>query len=144
MERELVRTIKKDEFRLDFYRGSGAGGQHRNKTDSACRITHIESGLSAQSEDQRSQKQNRATAFRRLVEKMRPMLEEEAGIEKRGRQSTPTIRTYHSKRGTVKDHRTGKIYPLSDVLEGEMVQDMVEDTLKILSRGTLSRRGGPS
>lgn len=130
MPKQLVRSIRRDEFRVDYYRGSGAGGQHRNKTDSACRITHIPSGLSAQSEDQRSQKQNKATAFRRLAARMKPMLMEEAGVSGPSRKSSPVIRTYHHKRGTVKDHRTGRVYPLSGVLEGTGIQAVIEDTLR--------------
>lgn len=65
--KELIISITKKDFRWDYYRGSGKGGQHRNKTDSACRCTHINSGAVGQSEDQRSQHQNRRVAFTRCV-----------------------------------------------------------------------------
>jgi len=61
-----ILTLTKKDFRIDFYRGSGKGGQHRNKTSSACRITHIATGLSSTSEDERSQHQNKKLAFNRL------------------------------------------------------------------------------
>ena len=47
-------------------RGSGPGGQHRNKTDSAVAVTHIASGISGQASERRSQGQNRAAAIERL------------------------------------------------------------------------------
>lgn len=65
-QRTLDRTFTRKDFRVETMRGSGAGGQHRNTTDSCVRITHIESGLCAQDCSSRSQHQNKATAFRKL------------------------------------------------------------------------------
>ena len=60
---ELLRQCE-----VDRYRGSGAGGQKRNKTSSAVRIRHAPSGVSAAASDSRSQHENRARAIRRLRE----------------------------------------------------------------------------
>lgn len=68
MNKKLLFSITAKDFRFDFYRGSGKGGQHRNKTSSACRATHIESGAVGQAEDERSQHQNKKIAFKRCVE----------------------------------------------------------------------------
>ena len=51
---------------VDRYRASGPGGQHRNKTESAIRLRHKLSGVTAISEDSRSQAENKVHAVRRL------------------------------------------------------------------------------
>ena len=54
------------ECRVDTYRSSGAGGQHVNTTDSAVRIVHIESGLTVQSSNHRSQHVNKEECIAKL------------------------------------------------------------------------------
>ena len=51
---------------VDRYRASGPGGQHRNKTESAVRLRHRLTGVSAIGEDSRSQSENKLHAVRRL------------------------------------------------------------------------------
>lgn len=51
---------------VDRYRASGPGGQHRNKTESAVRLRHLATGVSAIAEESRSQAENKALALRRL------------------------------------------------------------------------------
>ena len=64
-QQKLLSLTKKD-FKVEFYRASGNGGQNRNTRDTACRITHIETGITAISADERSQLQNKKKAFERL------------------------------------------------------------------------------
>jgi hypothetical protein len=52
--------------RMEFYRSSGPGGQHRNKTESAVRLTHLPTGVVATATERRNQHENRRQALARL------------------------------------------------------------------------------
>lgn len=114
---EMSGGFDKDEVRVDVYRASGAGGQHVNKTESAVRITHIETGIIATSQEERSQHRNRAIAMGILVARVaeRERAERELGRrnERRGQlgrvigERSDRIRTYNFGQRRVTDHRVG-------------------------------------
>lgn len=107
-------VIEEKDIRIDTYRSTGAGGQHVNTTDSAVRITHIPTNIVAQSQTERSQIKNKATAMKLLKaklyeyeqEKLRKSYEkhyDEKGLIAWGSQ----IRSYvFMPYQLVKDHRT--------------------------------------
>ncbi|MFN2544813.1 MAG: peptide chain release factor 2 [Actinomycetota bacterium] len=121
--------IDPKELRIDTYRSSSAGGQHVNVTDSAVRITHLPTGITAACQNERSQMQNRAVAMRilkaRLAERQRRERQEKVEAlrgEQRGIDFGSQIRSYvlHPYR-MVKDHRTGvEIGDVDRVLDGDL------------------------
>ncbi len=106
--------VKESEIRVDVYRAGGHGGQGVNTTDSAVRITHLESGISVQCQNERSQLKNKATALKvlksRLFEremKKRMDAQQKSYGEKQEIAWGSQIRSYvlHPY-NMVKDHRT--------------------------------------
>lgn len=61
-------SITAKDCTFQTYRGSGKGGQHRNKTDSAVRCIHPPSGAVGTCEEHKEQRQNKKTAFKRMAE----------------------------------------------------------------------------
>ena len=111
---EIDIVIDEKDLRIDTYRSTGAGGQHVNTTDSAVRITHLPTNIVVQSQTERSQIKNKATAMKLLKaklyefeqEKLRQSYEkhyDEKGLIAWGSQ----IRSYvFMPYQLVKDHRT--------------------------------------
>lgn len=68
MNKQKLFSVSIYDCRVDTYRGSGKGGQNRNKRDTAVRVVHEPSRAVGQCEEQRTQWQNKKVAFRRMVE----------------------------------------------------------------------------
>lgn len=58
------------DLKIDYYRGSGPGGQHRNTSETGVRITHLPTGLVATATESRSRHMNLQRAMARLEEKL--------------------------------------------------------------------------
>ncbi len=129
VESDVEVELNWDEIRIDTYRSTGAGGQHVNKTDSAVRLTHLPTGIVAQSQNERSQTQNKDTASKILQARLlqRAVEEHEAELRKlRGEHVEAgwgnQIRSYvlHPYQ-MVKDHRTNvETGNTSAVLDGDL------------------------
>ncbi len=67
MSRELLFSVTRKDLVLEYFSGTGAGGQHRNKCQNSCRCKHPPSGAVGLSQEERSKEQNTHKAFRRMV-----------------------------------------------------------------------------
>jgi len=119
------KEYKDTDFKIEWYSGTGAGGQHRNKHQNSCRITHIETGLVSTAQcrsrinsldeaktallNQLKGNDNRTQKTALAIER-----KEQVGSGMRG----DKIRTYRFQDDTVKDHVTEKVASVKQVMKG--------------------------
>lgn len=116
IEEDLDVEIQEEDLRIDYYRSSGAGGQHINKTSSAVRITHNPTGIVVQCQNERSQHMNRDKAMKMLTAKLYLLKQQEnqekvSGIRGDVKENGwgSQIRSYvMHPYSMVKDHRTNE------------------------------------
>ena len=121
--------VSEKDVRIDVYRASGAGGQHVNKTESAVRIVHLETGITVACQTERSQHKNKASAWKMLRARLyeAELKKREAVTDAQNAQKTEIgwghqIRSYVLQPyQLVKDLRTGvESYSPDDVLDGDL------------------------
>jgi len=120
-------TIEDKDIRVDTYRASGAGGQHVNKTESAIRLTHIETNIIVQCQNDRSQHKNKAAAMKMLKSRLYEyeMAKKQAaldGVEKSDIGWGHQIRSYVMQPyQQVKDTRSNQAFTNVDaILDGDI------------------------
>jgi len=128
--------INSSDLRIDTFRSSGAGGQHVNTTDSAVRITHNPTGIVTQSQDGRSQHNNKEIALERMEVLLLENKIREEEIKAKNMKSlavgsgdrSEKIRTYNYPQNRVTDHRINlTLQKLDQIIEGKL--DEIIDAL---------------
>jgi peptide chain release factor 1 len=140
--------LKPEDYRIDKFNASGPGGQHVNKTESAIRLTHFETGLVVQCQDEKSQHKNLAKALRVLKSRIYDQKREEE-LKKRSDQRksligsgdrNERIRTYNFPQNRLTDHRINlTLYKLGDIIAGNMqpVTDAMLEHERDMLRGDM-------
>jgi len=127
--------INPADLKIDVFRSSGPGGQSVNTTDSAVRITHVPTNVTATCQDEKSQHKNKAKAMNVLKARIldAKIQEEEAkrAADRKGQVGTGDrsgrIRTYNFPPGRMTDHRIGlTLYKLDSIMEGH-IQEIIDE-----------------
>ena len=121
--------IKPEDYRRDIFHASGPGGQHVNKTASAVRLTHFDSGIVVSCQDEKSQHKNLAKALRVLKSRLYDAKREEEHRKRSDERKnkigsgdrSQKIRTYNFPENRVTDHRIKKSWhKLDSILAGNL------------------------
>lgn len=133
--------IRAEDIRVDTFRASGPGGQNVNKTSSAVRVTHVPTGIVAESQEGRLQQENKELAMTILRARLfQKRASEEA--QKRGElrkqqigtaERSEKIRTYNFPQDRITDHRIQKSWGnIRRIMDGE-IDPIIEATREILA-----------
>ena len=121
--------LKQDDYRIDKFSASGPGGQHVNRTESAIRLTHHESGIVVQCQDEKSQHKNLAKALRVLKSRLYERKKQEEEARRADQRKTlvgsgdrsQRIRTYNFPENRLTDHRINlTLYKLDQIIAGNL------------------------
>lgn len=113
------------DFDIRITRGSGPGGQHKNKVETCVIITHLPTGLQEKCQDTRSKIKNIEIAKQRIQEKVQRLQDKKLQDAKNERRlelikNQRVIRTYNYVRNEVYDHRTKTRHDLRKFMKGEI------------------------
>ncbi len=121
--------IREEDLRIEWYSGTGAGGQYRNKHQNSCRITHIPTGITAKAECRsrtNSLEQARSALVKTVDQKMQMQYNNTLSEDRRQQVGSgmrgDKIRTYRFQDDSVQDHNTGQTARCSAVLKGNIDQ----------------------
>jgi peptide chain release factor 1 len=136
-DRELLWSITKSDLKIDTFRCGGKGGQNQNKRDTGVRITHIDSGISAECREHRTQDANKKAAFEKLakmlVEHFNPQLETDRYLA-----GKHVVRTYHEPNNRVTDHDAGvKASYKHTVGKGDM-SELIQERARLMALKQMS------
>lgn len=121
--------LKPEDYRLDKFCASGPGGQHVNKTESAVRLTHHETGIVVQCQDEKSQHKNLAKALRVLKSRIYDFREQQEKQKRADERKSlvgsgdrsQRIRTYNFPQNRLSDHRINlTIHKLDQIIAGDL------------------------
>lgn len=117
--------INESDLKIEWYSGTGAGGQHRNKHQNSCRLTHLPTGVlvTAQCRSrQNSYDQARAEIVERVLSSARNLYHKDVSLDRKKQVGSgmrgDKIRTYRFQDDRVQDHITGKSASCEKVLKG--------------------------
>ncbi len=139
---EVEVEIKPEEIKIETFKSSGPGGQHAQKTESAVRITHLKTGISASCEESRSQLKNKEKALSILRAKLYQLKRDEEEKKRKHLRRiqigtgdrSEKIRTYNFPQNRVTDHRISyTLNNLEQILEGnleELINKLNEENQK--------------
>ena len=119
--------ISEEQFRFEWFSGTGKGGQHRNKHQNCCRCIHEPTGIQANGTSSRSREDNKRQAYITCLSRIQAHFHKD---KERFLAGNERIRTYHEPDNRVVDHSSGHIDTYQNVMVKGSFDEMVEARAK--------------
>jgi peptide chain release factor 1 len=119
--------ITEDQFRYEWFSGTGKGGQHRNKHQNCCRCIHEPTGIQANGTGSRSREDNKRAAYQVCLSRIMAHFHKDT---ERNQAGTERIRTYHESDNRVTDHASGYVDTYQNIITKDNIGDMIEARAK--------------
>lgn len=120
-------TLLKTDLKIEWYSGTGKGGQHRNKHQNSCRITHIPTGIiaTAQCRSRQNSYDEALSTIQERVDKQQNnqynnTISSDRKLQVGSGMRGDKIRTYRFQDDSVQDHLTGKRATCSQIFKGNL------------------------
>ena len=121
--------VTEDQFRFEWYSGTGKGGQHRNKHQNCCRCIHEPTGITANGTSSRSREDNKQIAYNNCRSRVQAHFHRD---KERYLAGNERIRTYHEPDNRVVDHASGFVDTYQNVVQKGYIDEMVEERAKAI------------
>jgi peptide chain release factor 1 len=119
--------FSEEDFEIQWFSGTGKGGQHRNKHQNCCRVIHKATGIRAHATNSRSREDNKSAAMAACKFRVEEHFHEDV---ERFRATDERVRTYHEPDNRVLDHASGKTDTYKNVVISGDLADMIEARAK--------------
>lgn len=126
--------ITEDQFRYEWFSGTGKGGQHRNKHQNCCRCIHEPTGIQANGTNSRSREDNKRAAYITCLSRVQAHFHTD---KERNQAGSERIRTYHEADNRVTDHASGLQATYTSVMDKGELDAMIEARAKVLAGADL-------
>ena len=120
-------VISEEQFRFEWFSGTGKGGQHRNKHQNCCRCIHEPTGIMANGTASRSREDNKRQAYITCLSRIQAHFHKD---KERFLAGNERIRTYHEPDNRVVDHSSGFTDTYQNVMTKGFIDEMVEARAK--------------
>jgi len=127
-DKEILWSRRKKDFIIDWFNGTGKGGQHRNKNACCCRLKDKETGIQTVSTEHKSASMNLKSAFRKMVD----LLQQHYSTEEFERKNTAgfggnRVRTYNEVQDRIVDEDTKEKYSYRQTVGKGDISDLIRD-----------------
>lgn len=120
-------VITEEQFRFEWFSGTGKGGQHRNKHQNCCRCIHEPTGIMANGTSSRSREDNKRQAYITCLSRLQAHFHKD---KERFLAGNERVRTYHEPDNRVVDHSSGFTDTYQNVVTKGFIDEMVEARAK--------------